>query len=64
MAGLSLVEDGLVIDLRGMGDIEVDPQRRIARVGGGATWAAVDRATGPTAWLPPVDAPRRPAWPG
>ena len=28
-----------------MDDIEVDPQRRIARVGGGATWAAVDRAT-------------------
>ncbi len=45
VAGLSLVEDGVVIDLRGMGDIEVDPQRRIARVGGGATWAAVDRAT-------------------
>ena len=45
VAGLSLVEDGLVIDLRGMRDIEVDPQRRIARVGGGATWAAVDRAT-------------------
>jgi FAD/FMN-containing dehydrogenase len=45
VAGLSLVDDGLVIDLRGMRDIEVDPQRRIARVGGGATWAAVDRAT-------------------
>ena len=45
VAGLSLVEDGLVIDLRGMCDIQVDAQRRIARVGGGATWAAVDRAT-------------------
>jgi FAD/FMN-containing dehydrogenase len=45
VAGLSLVDDGLVIDLRGMRDIEVDPQRRIARIGGGATWAAVDRAT-------------------
>ncbi len=45
VAGLSLVEDGLVIDLRGMDDIQVDPQRRIARIGGGATWAAVDRAT-------------------
>ena len=45
VAGLSLVDDGLVIDLRGMRDIEVDSERRIARIGGGATWAAVDRAT-------------------
>jgi len=45
VAGLSLVDDGVVIDLRGMRDIEVDPDRRIAHVGGGATWAAVDRAT-------------------
>ena len=45
VAGLSLVDDGVVIDVRGMRDIEVDPERRIARIGGGATWAAVDRAT-------------------
>ena len=45
VAGLSLADDGVVIDLRGMADIEVDPERRIARIGGGATWAAVDRAT-------------------
>jgi FAD/FMN-containing dehydrogenase len=45
VAGLSLCDDGVVIDLRGMSDVEVDPDRRIARVGGGATWAAVDRAT-------------------
>jgi FAD/FMN-containing dehydrogenase len=45
VAGLSLVDDGIVIDLRGMRDIEVDPARRIARVGGGAVWADVDRAT-------------------
>jgi FAD/FMN-containing dehydrogenase len=45
VAGLSLVDDGVVIDLRGMHEIEVDPERRIARIGGGATWAEVDRAT-------------------
>src|SRR5687767_2050240 len=45
VAGLSLAEDGLVIDVRGLADIEVDAERRIARIGGGASWAAVDRAT-------------------
>lgn len=44
VTGRSLCEDGLVLDLRGMRDVEVDPQRRLARVGGGATWADVDRA--------------------
>jgi FAD/FMN-containing dehydrogenase len=47
VAGLSLVDDGLVIDVRGMDAIEVDPGRRIARVGAGATWAQFDRATQP-----------------
>ena len=46
VAGHSLVDDGLVLDIRGLADVEVDPERRIARVGGGVTWAAVDRATG------------------
>jgi FAD/FMN-containing dehydrogenase len=45
VAGLSLCEDGLVLDVRGMDDVAVDPEARIARVGGGATWAQVDRAT-------------------
>ena len=45
VSGLSLVDDGLVIDMREMNDIEVDPARRIASVGGGATWAEFDRAT-------------------
>ena len=45
VAGLSLVDDGLVIDVRGLDEIVVDPVRRIVRVGGGQTWAAVDRAT-------------------
>jgi FAD/FMN-containing dehydrogenase len=45
VAGLCLCDDGLVLDIRGMADIEVDPQARIARVGGGAIWADLDRAT-------------------
>ena len=45
VAGLSLVDDGLVLDVRGMSEIEVNPSRRVARVGAGATWAQVDRAT-------------------
>ena len=47
VAGLSLVDDGLVIDVRGMASVEVDPERRVARVGAGATWAQFDRATEP-----------------
>ena len=44
-AGLSSVDDGLVIDLRGMRDVVVDPTRKTARAGGGATWADFDKAT-------------------
>jgi FAD/FMN-containing dehydrogenase len=47
VAGLSLVDDGLVIDVRGMSDIVVDRERRVVRVGAGATWAELDRATQP-----------------
>jgi pimeloyl-ACP methyl ester carboxylesterase/FAD/FMN-containing dehydrogenase len=45
VAGLSLCDDGVVLDLRPMADVEVDASRRIARIGGGAVWADVDRAT-------------------
>jgi FAD/FMN-containing dehydrogenase len=47
VAGLSLVDDGLVIDVRDMASIEVDRDRRIARAGSGATWSQFDRATQP-----------------
>ncbi|CAM4243032.1 6-hydroxy-D-nicotine oxidase [Mycobacterium basiliense] len=43
--GFGTVERGLVIDLSPMNRIEVDPDRRTARVGGGATWGQVDAAT-------------------
>ena len=45
-AGLGTCEGGVVIDLRALRDIEVDPQARTVRVGGGCTWGEVDRATG------------------
>ncbi len=45
VAGMSLVEDGIVLDVRGMADIEVDTEARVARIGGGAIWTDVDRAT-------------------
>ncbi len=45
VAGHSLCDDGVVLDLREICAVEVDPARRIARVGGGAIWAQVDRAT-------------------
>ena len=45
VTGKSLCDDGIVLDVRGLADVEVDPGRRVARVGGGATWSQVDRAT-------------------
>jgi hypothetical protein len=43
--GLGVVDDGVVIDLAGFRDIEVDADRRTVSVGGGCTWAEVDAAT-------------------
>src|SRR5437764_5083346 len=44
-AGHCAVDDGLVIDLSLMRDVEVDAQARIARAAGGATWVDFDAAT-------------------
>ncbi|HEX2731577.1 MAG TPA: FAD-binding oxidoreductase [Polyangiaceae bacterium] len=47
LAGHGVCEAGVVIDLRNLCGVEVDPVRRVARVGGGAKWAQVDAATSP-----------------
>ena len=45
VAGVSLNDDGLVIDVRGLDSIEVDAEARTARAGAGLTWARFDAAT-------------------
>jgi FAD/FMN-containing dehydrogenase len=46
-AGLGTCDDGVVVDLCLLKSIDVDPQARTVRVGGGSTWGEVDRATHP-----------------
>ena len=43
-AGWSLCDGGLVVDMRDIDSIEVDPNARVAKVGGGCLTGAVDRA--------------------
>jgi hypothetical protein len=45
VAGLAVCDDGLMIDLSRMRQVDVDPERKIARAQGGATWADFDAAT-------------------
>lgn len=45
IAGRSVVEGGLMIDLSPMSEITIDSQTRVAQVGGGATWGRVNEAT-------------------
>ena len=47
VAGTSLADGGLVIDLSRMASVDVDPTARTARVSGGATMSHLDRATQP-----------------
>jgi FAD/FMN-containing dehydrogenase len=53
VAGASLSDGGLVIDMRRMNSVDVDPQAGIATVAGGATWSDFDRATQPHGLIAP-----------
>ncbi|WP_345214985.1 FAD-binding oxidoreductase [Georgenia halophila] len=44
VAGRSLCDDGVVVDVRRIADVDIDVGRRLARVGGGAISSDVDRA--------------------
>jgi FAD binding domain/Berberine and berberine like len=43
IAGLSSMKGGVLIDLANMNGVEIDPDRKVARVQGGALWGDVDR---------------------
>ncbi|KUP96496.1 FAD-binding oxidoreductase [Thermobifida cellulosilytica] len=47
VAGSSLTDGGIVVDLRMMNEVVVDPEQRTARVSGGATMSHLDRAAQP-----------------
>ena len=44
VAGHCVAEGSLVVDLREMRSVSVDPVARVARAGGGCQWEDVDRA--------------------
>ena len=45
VAGLSICDEGILIDLAGLKKIEVDPQARTATAAGGVLWGDFDTAT-------------------
>lgn len=45
--GFGTCDDGIVIDLADIAHVVVDESDGLVRVGGGATWGSVDRATAP-----------------
>ena len=45
VVGHALTDGGMTIDMRTMNRVSVDPEKRIARVGGGARWGEFDEET-------------------
>jgi FAD/FMN-containing dehydrogenase len=45
VAGHAVCDDGVMIDLRPLKDIQIDPERRVARAQAGLTWGEFDAAT-------------------
>jgi FAD/FMN-containing dehydrogenase len=45
VAGFSCVDDGIVLDMRAMKGIRVDPERRTVRAQAGLAWGELDRET-------------------
>jgi hypothetical protein len=45
VSGHGTVEGGILLDLAGLNSVEVDPNAKIARAGGGTTWGELDEAT-------------------
>jgi FAD binding domain/Berberine and berberine like len=45
VAGHAVVDGGVMIDLRPMSQVRVDPEKRVAWCGGGANWGQLDRET-------------------
>jgi FAD/FMN-containing dehydrogenase len=52
-AGHCVLDGGLVIDLSSLRRVEVDPDSRVARAGGGSTWLDSDTATLPHGLVTP-----------
>jgi FAD/FMN-containing dehydrogenase len=44
-SGSAVCDGGLCVDLRGLTDVAVDPERRVVTAGGGLTWGMLDAAT-------------------
>ena len=45
VAGMSIADDAILLDTRGLNAVSVDPDEQLVRVGGGALWGEVDAAT-------------------
>ena len=45
IAGRAVIDDGVMIDLSLMRDVDVDPSARTARAGGGVVWSEFNAAT-------------------